>query len=1510
MKNERDSCPYPKAEGLYHPRYEKDACGVGFITNIQGERSHQIIQNSIQILKNMEHRGAAGADPKVGDGAGILTQIPHELFEVELKKKSIELPIDTDYGVGMIFMPKDNKSIKTCKKIIKQIIESENQKLIGWRKVPVNDKCISESMLKLEPAIYQVFIKNQTSGPLKNESAAFERKLYLIRRLIEKTVMDADIANKKDFYVCSLSSSTIIYKGMFLAYQLEQYYPDLKDKKFKSALGLVHQRFSTNTFPTWGLAQPFRFIAHNGEINTLRGNLNWAHSRESVLASDYFGSDIQKLFPIIDSEGSDSACFDNYFEMLIASGRSMEHSFLMMVPEAWQNQKDMGEKLKGFYQYHSALMEPWDGPAAIMFTDGKKIGGGLDRNGLRPVRYTETFDGLFIMASETGVMDIPLENIKRKGRLGPGKILVVDTEEGEIYFNDEIKEKLSGSKPYARWLDDMALRLDDLPFPAVYSQPDFKQLRQLQNVFLYSREDMEQLIKPMITNGIETTYSMGNDTPLAVLSSHSKLLYNYFKQHFAQVTNPAIDSIREELVMSIIVRVGGSFNILDETPGPCTKLEISSPVLTNSNLEQLRSLELKSLRSQTINTLYAFSKISLEKAVDQLCQEVEKSVDLGHRLIILSDRGISKDLAPIPALLAVSAIHNYLIRKEKRGKASIILESGEVREVHHYATLIGYGASAINPYLVIESITQLETNGELPAGLDSKQAAQNYIKAVCKGLKKIFAKMGISTLASYHGAQIFEAVGLNSKFINKYFTGTQSVIEGIGIKEIEKEIKIRHLKAYAEEQNYLNILKSTGDYHWRSQGEYHAYNPMSISKLQQATRKNSYDLFKEYSAIVNEKSTTLQTIRGMFKFDFESKASIRVSEVTSVEEICKRFVTGAMSIGSISREAHETIAIAMNRLGGKSNSGEGGEDANRFTKEKNGDWRRSAIKQVASGRFGVTSHYLQNADELQIKLAQGAKPGEGGQLPGFKVTEYIGKLRHTIPGVSLISPPPHHDIYSIEDLAQLIFDLKNANPKADINVKLVSESGVGTIAAGVAKCLAEVVTISGYDGGTGAAPATSIKHTGLPWEIGLAEAQQVLVRNNLRGQIRVQVDGQLKTGRDVVIAAILGAEEFGFATSALIVLGCLMMRKCHLNSCPVGVATQDSELRKNFHGKAEYLINFFHFIAREVREIMAKLGIRKFEDLIGQTQLLKTKNSDIHWKTNDLDFSKLFYKQKSTSGHNFNVSKPNHHLEKILDHDLIKKSAKALEKGTNVVFKQNISNRNRTAGTMLGNRITEIHGVNGLLDDTIKINFFGTAGQSFGAFIPSGLTMNLTGEANDYVGKGLSGGKIMVSAPPKARFKSSENMIIGNTALYGATKGEAYFSGRAGERFAVRNSGAITVVEGVGDHGCEYMTGGTVIVLGKTGKNFAAGMSGGIAYIYDKHHVFPGNCNQSMVDIEKISDGDQIDNLKKLIQNHFHLTQSKLAKSILDNWSRVVADFVMVIPFEYRKIMISRFMPN
>lgn len=1500
---------YPPKEGLYNPEYEKDSCGVGFVTNIQGEKSHKIINKGIHILKNMEHRGAAGADPNSGDGAGILTQIPHELFAIELRKNSLALPDEKEYGVGMVFMPSDAKAVTRCQEIYEQVIQDEKQEIIGWRKVPTDNSCLSSSMLDREPAVYQVFIKNSNSG-FGSNSHDFERRLYIIRRLVEKAIGESDIPDKDAFYICGQSSATITYKGMFLAWQLEQYYPDLQNSKFASAMALVHQRFSTNTFPTWGLAQPFRYLAHNGEINTLKGNVNWSRSREAYLESDYFGDDIKKLFPIVVPGGSDSASFDNFFEQLLASGRSMEHAFLMMTPEAWQNQKNLDPELKGFYEYHSALMEPWDGPAAIMFADGKKIGGGLDRNGLRPVRYVETFDGFFIMASESGVLEVPVGNIKQRGRLAPGEILVVDTEEGVVLYDEEIKQYVSTRKPYSRWIDDIRIKLADLPSPATFSQPDFYKLRELQNVFLYSREDVYQLIKPMAEKGQETTYSMGSDTPLAVLSGQPKLLYNYFKQHFAQVTNPAIDSIREELVMSLLVRVGGSYNILNDAPGATKKLELSNPVLTNSNLEQLRHIDSKSLRAQTIDISYLFQEQALEQALESLCETTEKAVDLGYRLLILSDRNINKTRAPIPPLLAVSAAHHYLIRQKKRGKASIILESGEVREVHHFAILLAFGASAINPYLAIDSITQLEISGDLEPGLDSKKAVVNYINAVSKGLKKIFAKMGISTLASYHGAQIFEAVGLNSSLIDKYFTGTYSVIEGIGLEELEQEIKSRHLKAYATEAIIFNRLQSIGEYNWRKQGEYHAYNPESISKLQQSTRTNSYDLFKEYSALVNEQSKDLQTIRGLFGFRYDITEPVPLNEVTYVSEICKRFVTGAMSIGSISQEAHETLAIAMNRIGGKSNSGEGGEDEARFQKEKNGDWKRSAIKQVASGRFGVTSNYLLNADELQIKVAQGAKPGEGGQLPGFKVTEYIGKIRHTIPGVTLISPPPHHDIYSIEDLAQLIFDLKNANSKAKINVKLVAETGVGTIAAGVTKALADVVTISGYDGGTGASPATSIKHAGLPWEIGLSETQQVLVKNNLRGQIRVQIDGQLKTGRDIVIAALLGAEEFGFATSALIVLGCVMMRKCHLNSCPVGVATQDPELRKNFNGKAEYLINFFHFLAREVREIMAKLGIRHFDDLIGQVQYLKTRDAVDHWKAKGLDFSNIFYKQESEDGILRNVSGPKHKLYDILDLDLIAYAKEALENGRKVEFSHELSNRDRTTGTMLGSKITELYGAKGLPKGTIRINLFGTAGQSFGAFIPRGLTLNLSGDANDYVGKGLSGGQLIIKPPADAKWKAADNMIVGNTALYGATSGEAYFSGLGGERFAVRNSGATAVVEGVGDHGCEYMTGGIVVVLGKTGKNFAAGMSGGVAYIYDKNKTFPRHCNQSMVDIERLNDPEQIKELQKLVTNHRRLTGSKLAGNILKNWIKSVADFVIVIPFEYRKIMISRFMPN
>jgi glutamate synthase domain-containing protein 2/glutamate synthase domain-containing protein 1 len=1383
----------PEKNGLYDPAQEKDACGVGFITHVYGERSHKIIHDGILILKNLEHRGASGGDPKAGDGAGLLSQLPHDFFQKALESEDFNLPDEGDYGVGMLFLPPDIKSIGIIQKLLNDIIVQEKQALLGWRRVPTDNSCLSKNMLHMEPVVYQIFIKRATF-----DLDTFERKLYVIRRLIEKAVVEnRDIKNHDFFYICSLSAFTIVYKGMFLAWQLDDYFTDLKDENFKSALALVHQRYSTNTFPTWGLAQPFRYIAHNGEINTLKGNINWTKSRENIFESNYFGADIKKLLPIIIPQGSDSASFDNFFECLVQTGRSLAHSLLMMMPEAWENKKGMDKDLRGFYEYHSSLMEPWDGPAAMMFSDGIRIGGGLDRNGLRPIRYTETTDGYLIMASEMGVLDIPIEKIRKKGRLGPGKILMVDTDEGRIYNNNEIKKELSTKQTYARWVEENKLSLDDLPAPGTSSQPSHHNLRLRQRIFAYSYEELQRLVKPMATTGVEPTSSMGNDAPLAVLSDHAKPFYSYFKQHFAQVTNPPIDPIREEVVMSLGSSIGGSLNIMEETASNCRMLDIPHPILTNSELSQLKNLNTALFRSTTIDMAFSLKDKTLKEAINDLCHLAEDAVDQGFRLLVLSDRKVERDIAPIPAILAVSAVHHYLIRIGKRGKIGLIVETGEAREVHHFAMLIGYGAGAINPYLIFESITQMEMSSELQ-GLDYQQAGQNYIKAVQKGLKKIFSKMGISTLASYQGSQIFEAVGLNEEVIEEYFPGTHSVVSGIGLDVLEEEIRKRHDRAYAPEASTFHKLLTTGDYSWRSQGEYHGYNPDTIHKLQLATRKNDYRLFKEFSYLTDTADGEyLQNLRDLFSFNYDQCTPIPLEEVEPVEHIFKRFCTGAMSIGSISKEVHETIAIAMNRIGGKSNSGEGGEDPARFTKDKNGDLRRSAIKQVASGRFGVTSYYLVNADELQIKIAQGAKPGEGGQLPGFKVNDYIAKIRNTIPGVTLISPPPHHDIYSIEDIAQLIFDLKNANPQAAINVKLVSETGVGTVAAGVSKAKADVVTIAGHDGGTGASPATSIKHAGLPWEIGLAETQQTLVKNSLRGQIRVQVDGQIKTGRDVVIGALLGADEFGFATSALIVMGCIMMRKCHLNTCPVGIATQDAHLRKNFTGEAEFLVNFFHFVAEEVREYMARFGFRKFEDMIGKVELLNTNRSIKHWKAKGLNFSKLFATQKSWQNARHNTHKQSHHIDNVLDQELIRRSRIAIEGGERVEFNQSIKNKNRTTGTLLGSLISTKHGVKGLPEDTIKIHFKGTAGQSFGAFIPRGLTLTLSGDANDYVGKGLSGGKIIIAPPEGIIYKASENMIIGNTSLYGATSGEAYFAGLGGERFAVRNSGVTAVIEGV-----------------------------------------------------------------------------------------------------------------
>ncbi|SMO45946.1 glutamate synthase large subunit [Solitalea koreensis] len=1489
----------PPKQGLYNPAHEKDACGVGSIVHKNGERSHEVVINGLQILKNLQHRGATGEDPYAGDGAGILTQIPH-LFFKKATVNSFSLPDEEEYAVGMTFLPRNESEAAICRKLVEEVILAEKEIFLGWRKVPCVNTCLSRNLLHLEPLIYQFFIQRTEA-----DTDAFERKLYLIRRQIEKKIKASSIEQKNFFYITSLSSRVIVYKGMFNAWQLEDYFTDFQDPDFTSSLALVHQRYSTNTFPTWSLAQPFRYIAHNGEINTLEGNQNWAKSREKQLESNLFANDLERLFPTIQEGNSDSASFDNYFELLIQSGRNMEHAMMLMMPQAWENDDRLSPELRGFYEYGSSLMEPWDGPAAMMFTNGLQIGACLDRNGLRPVRFTETYDGYFIMASESGVLPIPEENIKRKGNLGSGKMILIDTTTGDIFDDQAIKKRVSEQAPFSQWVDEHRIRLKDIPAPAQAHQPTHDNLRLSQRVFGYTYEELHMLMKPMAEDSQEATYAMGTDTPLAVLSTRPKLLYNYFKQRFAQVTNPAIDSIREDLVMSLRITIGGAYNILEDNPINCKTLEIAQPIFSNDELEQLKQLKMSGFRSKVVDVCYPLYEQSLEDAVATLCKQVEECVDQGFRLIILSDRNYSRKRAPIPTLLAVSAVHHYLIRANKRGKTGIVVESGEVREVHHAALLLAYGAGGINPYLAFESLTDMEMTGQLEKGINESKAHKNYISALKKGLLKIMAKMGISTLVSYQGAQIFEAIGLNTDVIGKFFEGTSSVIEGIGMSELEQELKTRHENAYKVEKHYFDKLSTGGEYHWRQQGEYHAYNPETVHLLQQAAWKNDPAIYEKFAKLVNERDEELCFLRGLFDFDLEERTSIPLNEVEPAKEIVKRFVTGAMSIGSISREAHETMAIAMNRLGGKSNTGEGGEDEIRFKPDANGDLRRSAIKQVASGRFGVTSNYLINADELQIKVAQGAKPGEGGQLPGFKVDEYISKLRHTIPGVSLISPPPHHDIYSIEDLSQLIFDLKNANRWADISVKLVSSTGVGTVAAGVAKALADSITISGYDGGTGASPATSIKHAGMPWELGLAEAQQTLVLNKLRGQIRLQVDGQLKTGRDVVIGALLGAEEFGFATSVLIATGCIMMRKCHLNTCPVGIATQDKYLRSKYHGKPEYVQNYLLFVAEEVRQYMAQLGYRTFEDMIGQVQRLKTNKAISHYKAQGLDFTPLFYKAEPTDAIYRNVKKQVHATGEAIDHELIDEVKEALDGKISASIDKKIYNVYRTFGTMLGSEISLRHGAKGLPEDHITLNLTGTAGQSFGAFIPSGLTMNLRGDANDYVGKGLSGGKIIIAPPQRSKLEPHKNVIVGNTCLYGATSGKAFFSGIAGQRFAVRNSGAQVVVEGVGDHACEYMTGGIVVVLGHTGKNFAAGMSGGISYVFDQDKKFKKNCNLSMVAVEKVIDEQRQNELFELIKQHYEYTGSPKAKVILNNWSRRIEDFVMVIPFEYRKILVQ-----
>jgi len=1522
----------PPRQGLYDPSNEHDACGVGFVANVKGRKSHEIIQQGLRILENLTHRGAVGADPRAGDGAGILMQVPDEFLRAECGRLGIQLPAAGEYGVGMLFLPQQVDTRRYCESLIEQTITGEGQALLGWRDVPVDSAGLGASVRRVEPVMRQVYI-GKGDGVVDGDD--FERKLFIIRKRVEHAVRDSGKAGCECFYVPSMSARTLCYKGMLLANQVGSYYADLNDTRMKSALALVHQRFSTNTFPSWDLAHPFRMIAHNGEINTLRGNINWMNARRHSMASELFGDDLQKLWPLIVEGQSDSACFDNALELLVSGGYSMAHAMMLLIPEAWSGNPLMDEKRRAFYEYYAAVMEPWDGPAAVAFTDGRQIGATLDRNGLRPARYLITDDGLVVMASEMGVLDIPQERIVKKWRLQPGKMFLIDLEQGRIIDDAELKETLAEGHPYQDWLDKTQIRLKNLPGEVGPMAPDHATLLDRQQAFGYTQEDVKFLMMPMALTGQEAVGSMGADNPVAVLSNKPKPLSNYFKQNFAQVTNPPIDPIREELVMSLVSLIGPRPNLLGlESAGEHMRLEVSQPILTNTDLERIRHIESHTdgaFRTRTIDICYPASAgaSGMEGALAAVCRQAEQAVSDGYNILILSDRHVDADHIAIPALLATASVHHHLVRAGLRTESGLVIETGAAREVHQFATLAGYGAEAINPYLAFETLEAIRA--QLPGDLDADVVKKRYIKAIGKGLLKVMSKMGISTYQSYCGAQIFDAVGLNSPFIDAYFTGTATTIEGIGLAEVAEETVRWHRDAYSDNPIYRNSLDVGGDYAFRVRGEDHMWTPDTIAKLQHSTRANDARTFREFAALVNEQNERLMNLRGLFELKF-SDHPVPLEEVEPAKEIVKRFATGAMSFGSISYEAHSTLAIAMNRIGGKSNTGEGGELAERFKPMPNGDSARSAIKQVASGRFGVTTEYLVNSDVIQIKMAQGAKPGEGGQLPGHKVDATIAKVRHSTPGVGLISPPPHHDIYSIEDLAQLIHDLKNANPQADISVKLVAEVGVGTVAAGVSKAHADHVTIAGYDGGTGASPLTSIKHAGSPWEIGLAETHQTLVLNNLRSRIAVQVDGGMRTGRDVVIGALLGADEFGFATAPLIVEGCIMMRKCHLNTCPVGVATQDPELRKRFTGKPEHVVNYFFFVAEEIRELMARLGYRKFDDMIGQSQHINMRRAINHWKARGLDYSRILHKPEPAPGVAiYHCEKQDHGLDKALDRQLVDLAGPALEQQQPVQIDLPVKNTNRTVGTMLSGEVARRHGHAGLPEDTINITLRGIAGQSFGAFVAHGVSITLIGEGNDYVGKGLSGGRLVVYPPPEAPIVAEDNIIVGNTVLYGAISGECYFRGVAGERFAVRNSGATAVVEGVGDHGCEYMTGGIVVVLGESGRNFAAGMSGGIAYVLDERGDFEQRCNLAMVELEPIPAEDaaleQLDHqggdlethglvelnhdmtrhdalrLNRLIRRHVHYTGSARGRQILDNWNMYLPKFIKVMPVDYRRAL-------
>ena len=1527
----------PEQQGLYDPANEHDACGVGFVAHVKGHKSHSIVEQGLLILKNLDHRGAVGADPLQGDGAGILIQIPDQFYREEMAKQGINLPPAGEYGVGMVFLPQEAASRHACVEEIERSVKAEGQVLLGWRDVPVNrDMPMSPTVKAKEPVIRQVFVGR---GPDVFVTDALERKLYIIRRRAANAIKSLKLKHGQEFYVPSFSARTMNYKGLLLADQVGVYYLDLQDKRTLSALAMVHQRFSTNTFPTWDLAHPFRYIAHNGEINTVRGNVNWFKAREQAISSPILGDDLKKVWPLHYPGQSDSASFDNALELLVMGGYSMAHAVMLMIPEAWEKHTQMDENRRAFYEYHAAMMEPWDGPAAVAFTDGRQIGATLDRNGLRPARYLVTDDDLVVMASESGVLPIPDKKIVKKWRLQPGKMFLIDLEQGRIIDDMELKDSLAKAKPYREWIEKIRIRLDELPAPAERVDAATASMLDRQQAFGYTQEDIKVILEPMVQNGEEATGSMGTDSALPVLSSKNKTLYAYFQQLFAQVTNPPIDPIREELVMSLVSFVGPKPNLLNTTDiNPPIRLEVSQPVLTCTNMEKLRHIgkytsgKFKSLELDICYPL-AWGKAGIEARLASLAADAEDAVRSGANILIVSDRKVDADHVAIPALLATSAIHQHLVKKGLRTSAGLVVETGSARETHHFALLGGYGAEAVHPYLALETIEALAKGDAEKA----EKYVYNYVKAIGKGLNKVMSKMGISTYMSYTGAQIFEAIGLQKDFIEKYFTGTPSNVEGIGVFEVAEESIRLHEEAFSDDPVLTTMLDAGGEYAFRTRGEEHMWTPDSIAKLQHATRSGQVETYKEYAKLINDQTKRHLTLRGLFEFK-PTATAVPLDEVESAKEIVKRFATGAISLGAISTESHTTLAIAMNRIGGKSNTGEGGEDASRYApvkagamlsevigksrvardlELKEGDSLRSAIKQVASGRFGVTTEYLVNADQIQIKMAQGAKPGEGGQLPGHKVSEYIGFLRHSVPGVGLISPPPHHDIYSIEDLAQLIHDLKNANSKASISVKLVSEVGVGTVAAGVAKAKADHVVIAGFDGGTGASPQSSIKHAGTPWELGLAETQQTLVLNRLRSRIRVQVDGQMKTGRDVVIGALLGADEFGFATAPLVVEGCIMMRKCHLNTCPVGVATQDPELRKRFTGQPEHVVNYFFFVAEEVREIMAELGIRKFDDLIGRADLLDMRPGIDHWKAKGLDFSKIFYQPNVPADEpRCQTEEQDHGLSKALDHKLIAQAKQALEKGQKVQIETSIINVNRTCGAMLSGEVARRYGHAGLPDDTIHVKLTGTAGQSFGAFLAKGVTLELTGEGNDYVAKGLSGGRIIIKPSPDFRGNTQENIIVGNTVMYGAIAGQAFLAGVGGERFCVRNSGGTAVVEGVGDHGCEYMTGGTVVVLGMTGRNFAAGMSGGIAYVLDEDGSFKHRCNLAQVALEKVlpasrhAAGEPLHRgmadetqLKDLITHHAEFTGSATAKAILANWDAYREKFVKIYPHEYKRAL-------